>query len=104
MKTNPIAEKTLLITGGAGSFGRRLVETVLPRHQPQKGFLFIRDELRQYELANLPQPAPHARNLRLTVVRYGNVMGSRGSVVPFFLLRRASELKTLVQQEIPWAD
>jgi len=181
--------KSVLITGGTGSFGKRFVATALERLQLKKLVVFSRDELKQFEMqqkldapnlryflgdvrdearlhrafegidvvvhaAALKQvPAAEynpfeaiktnvigaeniinaaidhgvervialstdkaaspiniygatklcsdklfvagnvyagARNTRLSVVRYGNVVGSRGSVIPFFLARRGS--------------
>lgn len=180
--------KSILITGGTGSFGKKFVETILKRYPDVKRLvIFSRDELKQFEMAQLyphhkyPQvrffigdvrdnarlrramegidviihaaalkqvPAAEynpdefiktniggaqnvidaaltsnvqvvvalstdkaaapinlygatklvsdklfiaannikgSRNLRFSVVRYGNVMGSRGSVIPFFM-------------------
>lgn len=42
--------KTILITGGTGSFGRQYVKTLLARYSPKKIIVFSRDELKQYEM------------------------------------------------------
>ena len=44
-------DKTILITGGTGSFGKQCVETLLNQHQPKKIIVYSRDELKQYEMA-----------------------------------------------------
>lgn len=44
-------DKTLLITGGTGSFGKQFVKTILSRYQPRKVIVYSRDELKQYEMA-----------------------------------------------------
>jgi UDP-N-acetylglucosamine 4,6-dehydratase/5-epimerase len=40
------------------------------------------------------------RDLTFSVVRYGNVMGSRGSVIPFFLDRRATGVLPITDPEM----
>lgn len=186
-----LTDKSILITGGTGSFGKKFVETILHNHPGvRRVIVFSRDELKQFEMAQVfsdkkypcmryfigdvrdgPRmrracegvdivihaaalkqvPAAEynpmeciktnvfgaenvinaaldtgvkcvvalstdkaaapinlygatklcsdklfvaannikgSRDVRFSVVRYGNVMGSRGSVVPFFLERR----------------
>lgn len=43
--------KTILITGGTGSFGKKCTEIILKRYQPKKLIIFSRDELKQFEMA-----------------------------------------------------
>lgn len=43
-------DKSILITGGTGSFGRQYVKTLLERFNPKKIIVYSRDELKQYEM------------------------------------------------------
>ena len=193
--------KSILVTGGTGSFGKKFVETVLEKHPDVKRLIvYSRDELKQFEMAQkfserkYPQiryfigdvrdgarmkracegvdiivhaaalkqvptaeynpmecintnifgaenvinaaldcgvqkvvalstdkaAAPinlygatklcsdklfiaannmkGARNLTFSVVRYGNVLGSRGSVVPFFLEQRKKKVLPITHE------
>lgn len=44
-------DKSILLTGGTGSFGKRFVKTVLSQYEPKKIIIYSRDELKQYEMA-----------------------------------------------------
>lgn len=48
--------KVILITGGTGSFGNQLVQTLIERYSPKKVIVFSRDELKQYEMAQKFSP------------------------------------------------
>lgn len=43
--------KTILITGGTGSFGKKYTKIILQKYKPKKIIIFSRDELKQYEMA-----------------------------------------------------
>ncbi|GAB4501981.1 MAG: UDP-N-acetylglucosamine 4,6-dehydratase (inverting) [Anaerolineales bacterium] len=42
--------KTILITGGTGSFGKKMTKTLLAEKSPKKVIIFSRDELKQHEM------------------------------------------------------
>lgn len=54
--------KTILVTGGTGSFGKKLIATLLTQFNPKKVIVFSRDELKQYEMAHT---APFAGNPKI---------------------------------------
>lgn len=45
--------KNILITGGTGSFGKKFIEIVLKHYKPKRLIVYSRDELKQYEMAQI---------------------------------------------------
>jgi UDP-N-acetylglucosamine 4,6-dehydratase len=48
-----LKDKTILITGGTGSFGKKFTGIVLTKYRPKKLIIFSRDEFKQSEMAKI---------------------------------------------------
>ena len=48
-----LKDKVVLITGGTGSFGKKLVERLLKDDEVKKVVVFSRDELKQFEMQSV---------------------------------------------------
>lgn len=60
-------DRSILVTGGTGSFGKRFIATVLERFSPRRIVIFSRDELKQFEMQNMPEFQAHADKLRFFI-------------------------------------
>jgi UDP-N-acetylglucosamine 4,6-dehydratase/5-epimerase len=58
-------DKSILITGGTGSFGHKYISTLLKRYKLKRLVIYSRDELKQYEMANKFQS--HEKILRFFI-------------------------------------
>lgn len=52
--------KTILVTGGTGSFGKKFTQIVLDRFKLKKLIIFSRDEFKQSEMAKIFPPQKHS--------------------------------------------
>jgi len=57
--------KTVLVTGGTGSFGKKFIQTLLRDYSPKKIIVYSRDELKQYQMQ---QSLPFAKHH--SIMRY----------------------------------
>lgn len=57
-------DKTILVTGGTGSFGKKFISTVLKRYNPKKIIIYSRDELKQSEMQQIDEFKKHDEILR----------------------------------------
>ena len=51
---NILKNKTILVTGGTGSFGKQFIKILIKSCDPKKIIIFSRDELKQYEMQLKP--------------------------------------------------
>lgn len=56
--------KTILVTGGTGSFGKKFIQTVFQRYEPKKVIVYSRDELKQFEMQESETFKTHNERIR----------------------------------------
>lgn len=65
---NLFTNKTILITGGTGSFGKKFTQMVLNRYPDvKKIIIYSRDEFKQFMMQNMPEFKPFEEKLRFFI-------------------------------------
>lgn len=60
--------KSILVTGGTGSFGKKFIKTVLNKHPEIKRIvIYSRDEFKQFMMQNMPEFKEHTDKLRFFI-------------------------------------
>ena len=59
--------KTILVTGGTGSFGKKFIKTIFERYEPNKVIVYSRDELKQFEMQHSNDFIEYKKQLRFFI-------------------------------------
>lgn len=90
VKTNVLGTQNVITAAIAASVGRLVALSTDKAAAPLNAYGATK--LISDKLCVAANDQEHNADTRISVVRYGNVMGSRGSVIPLFLSRRATGL------------
>lgn len=53
-RSSYLNNKSILVTGGTGTFGRAFVKRLLDEYDPREIVIFSRDEFKQFEMVTIP--------------------------------------------------
>ncbi len=67
MYNSVLDNKTILVTGGTGSFGHCFTEYVLKNYNPKKIIIYSRDEFKQFTMSNEPVYKEYASKMRFFI-------------------------------------
>jgi UDP-N-acetylglucosamine 4,6-dehydratase/5-epimerase len=73
--------KSILITGGTGSFGKSFIKKVFTKYKPKRLVVYSRDELKQYEMQTSNTFIPYQKYIRYFI----------GDIRDYSRLKRAME-------------
>lgn len=68
LEENLLADKSILITGGTGSFGKKFAKIVLEKcPKIRKIIIYSRDEFKQFMMQNMPEFKPYLTKMRFFI-------------------------------------
>ncbi len=87
--------RSILVTGGTGSFGQRFVRRLFRNHRPKRVVVYSRDELKQFEMA---QDLRHSE-LRYFIGDVRDLERLKRALVNIDIIVHAAALKQVVASE-----
>ena len=86
-------DKSILITGGTGSFGKKIIETIINGYAPAKVIIYSRDELKQYEMQQIEKFSSSKSEIRYFIGDIRDYQRLKMAMVDVDIVVHAAALK-----------
>jgi len=86
-------DKSILITGGTGSFGKSFIKTIINGYAPAKVIIYSRDELKQYEMQQIEKFSSSKSEIRYFIGDIRDYQRLKMAMVDVDIVVHAAALK-----------